>query len=72
MLYSLYFVQTVPLLWVRSKLIPCGGRQRFAWNGYSAETVRVVVGTKLNLVSSVAVVVAVFSSSPVQESQRLF
>ena len=26
----------LPLLWVRSKLTPCGGIQRFDWNGYSA------------------------------------
>ena len=26
----------LPLLWVRSKLTPWGGMQRFDWNGYSA------------------------------------
>ena len=65
-----------PLLWVRSKLIPCCCMHRFRWNGYSAEAFRKVprplpppIGVDVFDDRSSVVVV---SSSSAHESHRSF
>ena len=60
----------LPLLCVRSKLMPCGGMHTFAWNGYSAEVTAIFLGVRLEVVKLAAV--SFSSSSGVQVSQRSF
>ena len=67
----------LPLLWVRSKFMLCDGcKQRFAWKGYSAETV-LLVGVKvppawLLRLLGVAVVAVLVPSSLSHESHKSF
>ena len=69
-LFSSY--TNLPLLCVRSKLMPCGGMHTFAWNGYSAEVTAVFLGVRPEAVVKLAAAASFSSSSGVQVSQRSF